>query len=438
MINRRDVYLPKYNPSEAFVPSIKDNLLHSPFDNKKSLADVRNSNKNLNPNLAGKKDSDYYSQKPAKDLIIKNKPDSMSPEAQEIDYKIQKYKEDQLKQLLEKKKEQQELRQIYLAESNRKLNFLRDQKNEIQKNDFEIVNQAKISIERDKNLQAIKKEQNIRLAEENNKASLEKMRYEKTINQIEAFNTKKMQENYAKNLDLNEQKYQEKFKNIENIQNKRKENFEKMVPDSIKYDKKPVFKPNQQITNAYSEDINTKQKEEIKNRLLLLEDLRIKESQKPKKNPNFSEYEKNLYKFFGVDEDLSTLQNSSNIQKAKEDQELPSSSEFKQIDDQLKPNRYAKTNLKSIIHDPITGSISNYKVDRPKPRSLGTKAPEVFPGKIYDSPPQAEYELPKFTKKAPKNSIFNPLTGETLKVENLEKTEKLAGSPSFKFLSEDK
>ena len=97
-----------------------------------------------------------------------------------------------------------------------------------------------------------------------------------------------------------------------------------------------------------------------------------------------------------------------------EEEELPNHSEFK---NELKPARFAKTNLKSIIRDPITGSTSNYAVDRTKFKALGNKAPEVFPGKINDSSPQVKYELPKNTKKSPKKIIFNPLTHETVRID---------------------
>ena len=79
--------------------------------------------------------------------------------------------------------------------------------------------------------------------------------------------------------------------------------------------------------------------------------------------------------------------------------------------------RFAKTNLKTIVHDPITGNTLNYAVERSKPRSLGSKPPDVFPGKISDSPPQVKYELPKNTKKSPKSTIFNPLTHQTIRFE---------------------
>ena len=154
------------------------------------------------------------------------------------------------------------------------------------------------------------------------------------------------------------------------------------------------------LRNNYSlvESLNQKEKAD--------KDLRMK----IQSGSNQLEYNKSRNKFYGVDDNLT-----DNVKKtSNKDQELPSSSsEFKQLESPyFKPIRYAKNNLKSLLHDPITGSFSNYPVDRPKPRPLGAKPPEVFPGKIYDSPPQVEYELPKYTKKAPRNQIFNPLTGE--------------------------
>jgi hypothetical protein len=117
---------------------------------------------------------------------------------------------------------------------------------------------------------------------------------------------------------------------------------------------------------------------------------------------NQEEFDRNMMKFFGIDEvDIEKTLDS----QAKEGQNSQP--------------RFAKTNLRTTINDPITGTVSNYRVERPKMRPLGTKPVEVFPGKIYDSPAQMQYELPKNTKKAPKTQLFNPLTHESISVNDI-------------------
>lgn len=171
-------------------------------------------------------------------------------------------------------------------------------------------------------------------------------------------------------------------------------NLENLQKNSPFTQSRPLIKP--QL------DSQIRQDEDLKANLALIETMRRQpdpRDSKKSKNSESEDFQKNLKNFFAVEDD---------------EDELPNHSEFKT---EIKPARYAKTNLKSIIRDPITGNTSNYVVDRTKPRSLGSKAPEVFPGKIYDSPPQVKYELPKNTKKSPKSFIFNPLTHETIRID---------------------
>jgi hypothetical protein len=149
------------------------------------------------------------------------------------------------------------------------------------------------------------------------------------------------------------------------------------------------------------------QTDEFKANLALIEEKRksfelssMKDLQKTGKMQE-SDFQRNISKFYAVDEEV--------------EEELPNQSEF-QNDSRMQ--RFAKTNLKTIVHDPITGTTLNYANDRIKPRALGSKPLDVFPGKINDSPPQVKYELPRNTKKSPKSMIFNPLTHETIRFEN--------------------
>ena len=278
----------------------------------------------------------------------------------------------------------------------------------------------KLALERDRSLKNLRREKQLQVTEENNKASLEKRRFEKTINQLDGNDPKRLKDIYSGN-ELNQPKNFEKV-SLEIAQNLKKTQIEKNLLQSEGLKNKAGLQiKSSPIPDRYLDDPNDikrkAREDELKNRLAIVESLRQKEKNgkefKMKLQPPQAyepiEYEKNMKKFYGVDEGLSPKINNGNAY----DQELPYSSEFKQMDGvSLQPLRFAKNNLKSLSHDPITGAINTYMVNRPKPRTLGTKAPEVFPGKIYDSPAPVEYELPKHTKKAPKHQIFNPLTGE--------------------------
>lgn len=341
-------------------------------------------------------------------------------EAQEIDMKILKFKEDQLRKLVDKGKDQHDLRNLYDFEARKKQDIIKDIRNEIKNKDIEILNQAKLAMQRERSLNALRREQKIKLAEENMRVSIEKKKYERTLGVLESSETKKQQENFIKSLEQNEQKYQDRFKTIEQVQNFRQKQFEQSIlkndfqssksPQINNYSKSPYILQPKDFDQKKSDD-------DLLSNFRLLEEQRkkerlLKESQmqgQGNKVKDTQDFDKNLKKFFGVDDD----------QLSPREVELPSSSEFRQIDSVYSNNpRFAKTNLKSISHDPITGAISNYSVNRPKPRPLGTKPPEVFPGKIYDSPPQVQYEPPKNTKKAPRTQIFNPLTFETQSIDS--------------------
>ena len=380
-----------------------------------------------------KKDSDpgNYNLGPSKDPAVKYNLDPKYTDAQQIDYKVQKFKEEQMRKIADKKREQQDLRQLYQIETMKKNENMKNLRENAIRVDMQYSNQAKIALERDRSMQALKREQQLRITEENTRAFEEKKRFEKTLNLLDSNEAKRMQENYAKNVEFNEQKYQEKFKNIEAVQNLRKQQFEANLAQSkafVSNPSNPKFNPQASYDN-YQDDPYTQNKlskeEEVRTRILLLEELRRKERAEKDLGPRSpkqldqQEFEKNQKRFFGLDDEPRMNRDQS-------DQELPSSSEFK-------PTRFAKTNLKSISHDPITGAVNNYNIDRPKPRTLGTKAPEVFPGKIYDSPAQVEYELPKHTKKAPRNQIFNPLTFETQTIGIEKKERKFGGAVENEF-----
>ncbi|OMJ66773.1 hypothetical protein SteCoe_36267 [Stentor coeruleus] len=355
--------------------------------------------------------------------------DNKNREAQEIDMKILKFKEDQLRKLVDKGKEQYDLRNLYDLESKKKQDTIKDIRNEIKNKDIEILNQAKLAMQRERSLNALRREQKIKLAEENIRVSLEKKKYERTLGVLESSEAKKQQQLFIKSLEQNEQKYQDRFKTIEQVQNFRQKQFEQSVlkndflaaksPQINTYSKSPYLQPKDMDQKKSDDDLlsNFRLLEEQRKKERLLKESRMQgQGNKVKDTQDF---DKNLKNFFGVDDDQNTQLSPREI-------ELPSSSEFRQIDSVYSNNpRFAKTNLKSISHDPITGAISNYSVNRPKPRPLGTKPPEVFPGKIYDSPPQIQYEPPKNTKKAPRTQIFNPLTFETQSVDS-----KFTGPPS--------
>ncbi|CAG9316301.1 unnamed protein product [Blepharisma stoltei] len=83
--------------------------------------------------------------------------------------------------------------------------------------------------------------------------------------------------------------------------------------------------------------------------------------------------------------------------------------------------RFAKNQLKSMIHDPITGEVKEFRADREKLLPLGEHRQENVATKICESPPPSiRYELPKFGKKVPRNTIFNPLTGEIKEVDKMQ------------------
>ena len=203
------------------------------------------------------------------------------------------------------------------------------------------------------------------------------------------------------------QSSKETLKNLEIIENLRK---------------RPQI-PQNQLKKIESNRFLQGQPDDLRANLALIEERRrsiensaAKDLASKTKIQDSSDFQKNISKFFAVDEET--------------EEELPSQSEFK-VD--IKVQRFAKTNLKSVVHDPITGNTLNYAVERNKPRSLGSKPPEVFPGKIYDSPPQVKYELPKNTKRSPKSTIFNPLTHETIRFEgtgNIFNEGKLRGNGS--------
>jgi hypothetical protein len=419
-MNQRDVYMPTRNLTDPYVSGpLRDNSLNSKFSGvigyKKSQPDpdLKYPVQKITPPTKSDQNG-YLRYIPSKEST-KLIPEP-NTEAQEINFKIQKYKEDQLKKLIEKRRDQKELKDYYIMETNKKQEIQKNLMNEKQRSDLEYNSLARASMEREKNFQLFKKEQMLRIAEENNKNSFERKKFEKTANLLDPNDAKKIQSIYLKGPDPNGQNYLDKLKSFES-QSIRKKPSEKIAlqPDPLKYKVSPSY-------NNLEEPINANNKEEeVRNRLLLLEEKRRKEKEiKPKIDPkgDQAQFEMNLKNFFGVDEANPGQHNG--LREASPG-ELPSSSEFKQIETQSgKASRFAKTNLKSLCHDPITGTINNYVVDRPKPRPLGTKPPDVFPGKINDSPPQGDYEFPKFTKKAPRNQIFNPLTGETqmVKVEN--------------------
>ena len=437
-MNRRDVYMPQRVPSDAYVPvfskdpaKLKLNASNpyknnptsdypvQPFANRQ-VYPVKNDSYPGNGNLGS-----------SKDPAVKYTLDPKYADAQQIDYKIQKFKEEQMRKIADKKREQQDLRQLYQIEAMNKNENMKKARENSLRVDMQYTNQAKIALERDKSMQALKREQQLRIAEENTRAFEEKKQFEKTLNLLESNDARRMQENYAKNVEFSEQKYQEKFKNIEAIQNLRKQQFEASLAQSKaigRITSVPKFNP--QVSNSNCQDDPSYQnkvskEEEVRNRILLLEDLRRKEradkdpSLRSSKQQGQQDFERNKKKFFGLDDEPRMNRDQSG-------EELPSSSEFK-------PTRFAKTNLKPISHDPITGAVNNYTIDRPKPRTLGTKAPEVFPGKVYDSPPQVEYELPKHTKKAPRNQIFNPLTFETQTIGIEKKERKFGGAVENEF-----
>lgn len=348
-MNRRDVYMSQRNPNSQYVPPTDLGKFPPNEYKKPEFAALPFANRQV-PLAKMQPEYNYNS---------KNSP---SPRNNyDTDKRLQTFKDAQIRKFADKQKEQQEIRQIYNIESSKKSENQRDFRENQIRMDMQMVNQAKIALERDRSMQALKKEQLIRMVEENNRIS----------------EAKRFQDPDFKSQ-------------LKNVENSRKP-FEK----STSQGEVSKIKANDYQDKRYKE-------EDLRKQIFLIEEQRRRERlEKDLKSPGKPDldFEKNQKKFFGIDEDF-------------EDQELPSASEFT-------PVRFAKNNLKSMTHDPITGAITSYSVDRQKPRSLGAKAPEVFPGKIYDSPPQVEYELPKHTKKAPRNEIFNPLTGETqtIKVE---------------------
>ncbi|CAG9334636.1 unnamed protein product [Blepharisma stoltei] len=82
---------------------------------------------------------------------------------------------------------------------------------------------------------------------------------------------------------------------------------------------------------------------------------------------------------------------------------------------QIKPERsliISKTLIRDKVHDPITGIIKEYKIDRARIFSLGNKKPISITGKINEfSPPRYSY-LSTRNDKCHQKAI-NPLTGET-------------------------
>ncbi|CAG9319341.1 unnamed protein product [Blepharisma stoltei] len=72
----------------------------------------------------------------------------------------------------------------------------------------------------------------------------------------------------------------------------------------------------------------------------------------------------------------------------------------------------SKTLVKDKIHDPITGTIKQYNIDRSRPLSLGNKKAPIISGKINEfSPPRSAYVSARDDKCHQKT--INPITGET-------------------------
>lgn len=82
------------------------------------------------------------------------------------------------------------------------------------------------------------------------------------------------------------------------------------------------------------------------------------------------------------------------------------------------PQRLAKSNPKSMVHDPITGAIKEFKNERGRLSPLGYPKNEIVITKLSESPiSDFKYEAPQYGKKLPRSTIFNPLTGESKQYE---------------------
>lgn len=399
------------------------------------------------------------------------KEEARMKEAFDMEQKIQRFQEDKLNQNLLNKKQAEELANKHLIDMNYKNKFQEAERNDRRVREEEILNLAKLALQREKQIRMENRDSLGKLAQDNATQGNYRRDLVASNNKILTNEMLNLQERYSKDVDAKEQAYRDKFNNIEKRQLARQQQFQqvflepttqkslqidqainsrfnesqilarqKEIMDAIKAnEEKERFKNALKEQVILKEDLELemakKETEDLKKRLEELNELKQqrkmefnakkfkeKEYQKELKGDK-NEWEMSLNKFYGIEDEDADLAKAAAVFYGLETNESKA---------ELSPAVNSKTSLKTVSHDPITGSLKNYKVERNRPHPLGKQRNEEFPGKIADVQLEVtNYEYPKFGKKVPKNKLFNPLTGESREFD----TESLSAVKDRKLLS---
>ncbi|CAG9319938.1 unnamed protein product [Blepharisma stoltei] len=416
--------------------------------------------KPLDPIELRNKEKAYFEYvKKQNEIINKVRDENRLREAYEIEQKIQRFQEDRMNEINQKKKLTEDLANSYANDVNYKSHVKEAEKKEKRIRDEEILMLAKLAMDREQQLKNELREQQNNIAKEN----LTNAGYRKdlvdTSNQAWKNDVVNLQEKYAKEVEDKERAYREKYSKIEKRQAARQQIFQQKYLEpmnqkfqqideaiSSRFQESQILARQKEILDvmrakeekekfisAISQQVQAKEDLEIekarqetealKKRLAELEEMKqermvgLQDKKIKEKNRKYDlkgdqlEFDINVKKFFGIEDEENELDKAAAVFYGVD---------VKRNEPELSPVVNAKTNIKSVSHDPITGSLRNYKVERKKLYPLGNPKPEEVSDKINDVQLDATYEFPQFGKKVPRNKISNPLTGEVIEIDRSE------------------